>query len=261
MLLFAGPCAMLPDHDRMVKLAVELKAAGADIFRAATRKGGTFPPADPKVWGTVDAMELARIKEAAGMPVSNEIGSMPEFWNQFWCDYIWTPARKFQAYDFIRELASGIARGVKPEEAGPLELAHPPTGQGLMLKRGMGCTAREIFGMIEHVKSVGYDLRKLWIIERGIGALGTDDVSRWRPDLMIVPQIKEKYPEVKVCYDVTHSIGRWEYAMAMAKAGAAVGCDGLMLEVLDVPEDSPSDARETINLETFRLIAQAVKGK
>lgn len=259
MLIFAGPCAMLRDQDRMVNLAGKLKELGADVFRAATHKGGTFPPSDPKVWGVCDPLMLAAIKDIVNMPVCNEVGSMPQFWAQMWADYIWTPARGFQNYSYIRELARSIACGIKPEEAGPLELAHPPTKQGLMLKRGMGNTFRDICGIIEHVQSVGYPLKTLWIIERGIGALGTDSESRWRPDLMIVPQIKEAYPEVKVCFDVTHAIGKREYALSMAKAGAGAGCDGLMLEVLDVPEDSPSDARETINLDEFKRIAEAVK--
>ena len=259
MKIFAGPCAMLRDHGKMVQLAYDLKEAGADVFRAATHKGGTFPPAQPEVWGACDPMALARIKDTVGIAVCNEVGSMPQFWAQMWADYIWLPARKFQAYDFVREVAASISQGVSPETAGPLELAHPPTGQGLMLKRSMGATVREICGMIEHVKSVGYPTNLLWIIERGIGALGTDDVSRWRLDLMIVPQIKEKYPDVKVCVDVTHGVGRREYAYSMAKASVGAGADGLMLEVLDKPEESPSDARETIDLETFKQIMGAIK--
>ena len=260
MLLIAGPCALLPDKPRMVALAKALKEAGADVFRAATHKGGTFPPADPKVWGTGDYKVLAQIKDETGMAMSNEIATLPQMYAQWWCDYLWIRARSFQDYALVREAAKICAIGTPNWEAGPQTLGQPATGQTLMLKRGTGNTFREICGMIEHVGSVGYPLDKLWIIERGVGMLGTDDISRWRLDLTIVPQIKDKYPMVRVAVDSTHGVGRREWVEALSRASVAVGCDGLMLEVLDKPDESPSDAMETIDLETFKRIADYAKG-
>lgn len=258
--IIAGPCALLPDADRMIKLAKNLKEAGADVFRGATHKGGTFPPKDGKVWGTGDYKLLARIKDETGMEVSNEIATLPQMYAQWWAGYIWIRARSFQDYALVREVAKICAVGTPNWEAGPAVLGQPPTGQTLMLKRGPGATPRDCFGMIEHCASVGYPIDRLWIVERGVAALGTDDISRWRIDFTIIPQIKEKYPMVKVCVDVTHGCGRREWVEPLSKASISAGADGLMLEVLDVPDESPSDARETIDLETFKRIADYAKG-
>ena len=76
---------------------------------------------------------------------------------------------------------------------------------------------------------------------------------------MIIPQVKEKYPEVKVMYDATHSTGKREYVLPMCKAAKGAGADGLLVECLDVPDDSPSDARQTIDLPTMAKLMEAVK--
>ena len=135
---------------------------------------------------------------------------------------------------------------------------HPPTGQVLIFKRSTNATPRDIFGVIEHAKESGYR-GPLWICERGISAFGTDDISRWRLDLQIIPQIKETHPEVKVMVDLTHGVGRREWVLPMAKAAKGAGADGLLVECLDVPDDSPSDARQTIDLPTMAKIMEAVK--
>jgi 3-deoxy-D-arabino-heptulosonate 7-phosphate (DAHP) synthase len=246
MKIFAGPCALLNDAPRMVSLAMALKDAGADVFRAGVRKGGTFPPSlGSNTWGVgyeAGRDILTAVREV--MPVTTEVREVAHMETLKECmAYFWTPARQMQVYDTMRDMAKWCAdnRAI------------------LMVKRGPGNTMREVKGIIEHIKQVGYPLERLWIIERGIVGIGYTEETRWRPDLLLIPELKDARPEVRVCVDCSHSVGRREFVDEVAMGATAMGADGLMIEVMDNPEDSPSDARQTVDIEAFTKIVRGVK--
>jgi 3-deoxy-7-phosphoheptulonate synthase len=54
-------------------------------------------------------------------------------------------------------------------------------------------------------------------------------------------------------------VGRREFVDEVAMGATAMGADGLMIEVMDNPEDSPSDARQTVDIEAFTKIVRGVK--
>jgi len=256
MLIIAGPCALLPDKDRMTKLATDLKEAGADVFRAGVWKGGVFPPKDPKVWGpgAAGVAPLRATGFAAGLSVATEVRTpkhldelarMPGAASGGYAalGMVWTGARIMQAYDDVREIAAAAARMDIP----------------FAIKRHPGSTLRDLLGIIAHVIDSGYPEERLWVIERGTVSITYHDEVRWRPDPLAIAQVKETYPDVRVMGDASHSVGRREYVFRMAMAYVAAGADGLMIEVMDRPEDSPSDVRQCISVSEFAQIAHLAR--
>ena len=164
------------------------------------------------------------------------------------CGFVWTNARSMQNYELIRPLAS-IAQARR---------------QTLMIKRSPGSTIREVMGIIHHAFDAAYR-GQLWIIERGIVGIGYDDEIRWRPDILAIPQIKDECSnlalDVRVMLDASHSCGKREYVAAIAKAGLAAGADGIMVEVFDVPEESPSDSRQALSVAEFRKLMEDINGR
>ena len=68
-----------------------------------------------------------------------------------------------------------------------------------------------------------------------------------------------------VVVDPSHATGTWELVGSGAKAGVAAGCDGLIIEVHENPEEAFSDGQQSLIPEKFdalmndlRKIASAV---
>jgi len=72
-------------------------------------------------------------------------------------------------------------------------------------------------------------------------------------DLNSVAVIKENY-RLPVIVDPSHGTGRRELVEAMSLAAVAAGADGLIIESHVNPDNSVSDARQTINVENLKKI-------
>ncbi len=93
------------------------------------------------------------------------------------------------------------------------------------------------------------------LCERGIRTFET--ATRNTLDLSAVPVLK-KESHLPVIVDPSHACGISELVEPMAKAAAAVGADGLMIEVHDHPEKALSDGRQSIVPEAFDHLMQMV---
>ena len=242
-MIFAGPCSLPHDPKQAVALARACKDAGADVFRCKFLVGGSFPPpggrSDP-LWGPGEAAEEC-LREISGfMPAACELRapSLPLIAAWPFISYWWIPARQMQNYDFVREAAEACARH------------HDPIGGGgtptLIIKRAPYARLRDVEGIVRHVEDVGYPLDRLWVCERGIMTFdhgGEGPAPSWPVDLdaMFIPDFKAKFPQVKVMADVAHATGDRRRVLPAARIAAAAGADGLMLEVYDPPDASPTD--------------------
>jgi 3-deoxy-7-phosphoheptulonate synthase len=62
-----------------------------------------------------------------------------------------------------------------------------------------------------------------------------------------------------VVLDPSHGTGKWEYVMAVARAGVAAGADGLIIEVHPRPEEAWSDGAQSLKPERFAELVKQVR--
>ena len=134
------------------------------------------------------------------------------------------------------------------------------TKKPVLLKRGLSATVKDLLMSAEYILSKGNF--KVMLCERGIRTFET--ATRNTLDLNAIPVIK-KETHLPVLVDPSHGTGYRDFVAPMAMAGVAAGCDGLMVEVHQCPEEAKSDWEQSLLPEQFEemmrkalLVAQAV---
>lgn len=92
--------------------------------------------------------------------------------------------------------------------------------------------------------------------ERGIRTFET--YTRNTLDLSAVPVVK-RLTHLPVVVDPSHGTGKWRLVEPMAMAAAAVGCDGLMIEVHQNPSEALSDGPQSLTPENFARLVFKLK--
>ncbi|MDT3984736.1 bifunctional 3-deoxy-7-phosphoheptulonate synthase/chorismate mutase, partial [Staphylococcus ureilyticus] len=106
----------------------------------------------------------------------------------------------------------------------------------VLLKRGLAATIEEFIFAAEYIASQGNE--NIILCERGIRTY--EKATRNTLDISAVPILKQG-THLPVLVDVTHSTGRKDIMLPTAKAGLAVGADGIMAEVHPDPSVALSD--------------------
>ena len=155
-------------------------------------------------------------------------------------DVMQVGARNMQNYHLLRALGEGS----KP----------------VLLKRGMSATIEELLLSAEYIMSGGN--YNVMLCERGIRTF--DTYMRNTMDIAAIPVIKH-LSHLPVVADPSHGTGRRDKVPPMARAAAAAGADGLLIEVHQDPEHALSDGAQSMYPEHFaqlmdemRVIAPAV---
>ncbi len=86
------------------------------------------------------------------------------------------------------------------------------------------------------------------LCERGIRTFET--ATRNTCDIAAVPALNE-LTHLPVILDPSHATGRRSLVPALARAGVAIGADGLIVEVHPAPEKAVSDGAQSLNLESI----------
>jgi len=63
-----------------------------------------------------------------------------------------------------------------------------------------------------------------------------------------------------IIVDPSHAAGKWGLVAALAKAGVAAGCDGLIIEVHNHPEEAVSDGEQSLIPEKFSSLMNELRG-
>lgn len=132
-----------------------------------------------------------------------------------------------------------------------LLIAAAETGKVVNLKKGQFMSPESMQFAVQKVSEVGNN--KSWITERG-SMFGYQDLVI---DFRGIPTMKQYAP---VVLDVTHSLqqpnqssgvtgGRPALIESMAKAGVAIGVDGLFIETHFDPKNAKSDGANMLDLE------------
>ena len=94
------------------------------------------------------------------------------------------------------------------------------------------------------------------LCERGIRSF--DNSTRNVLDIQAIPYIK-KNTEYKIIVDPSHAAGNRYMIEPMSLASVVAGCDGLMIEVHDRPDESKCDKDQAIDIIALKNIIKKIK--
>jgi 3-deoxy-7-phosphoheptulonate synthase / chorismate mutase len=116
----------------------------------------------------------------------------------------------------------------------------------ILLKRGFMSTVQELILASEYILDGGND--QVIFCERGIRTF--ESQTRNTLDLSCVPLIKQAIG-APIIVDLSHSLGRTDIILPMAKAALASGSDGLMIEIHPNPSEARSDGKQSLSFVEF----------
>jgi 3-deoxy-7-phosphoheptulonate synthase len=237
--VMAGPCSV-ESYDKLLEVAKTVKRSGATFLR-----GGAFKPrTSPYSFQGLGEEGLKYLRQAAdetGLQVVTEVMDtrQVELVSQY-ADMLQIGARNMQNFDLLKECGM--------------------TKKPVLLKRGLSATVKDLLMSAEYLLSKGNF--KVILGERGIRTFETS--TRNTLDLNAIPVLK-KETHLPVLVDPSHGTGYRDYVAPMAMAGVAAGCDALMIEVHQNPEEAKSDGEQSVlpaqfdeMMKKVRLIAHAV---
>jgi 3-deoxy-7-phosphoheptulonate synthase len=203
-----------------------VKREGATILR-----GGAFKPrSSPYAFqglGIEGLKLLAEAREETGLPVVSEITDpalVPVF--DEYVDMLQIGARNMANFVLLK----AVGQSKKP----------------VLLKRGLSATIDELLMAAEYILSAGNP--NVILCERGIRTFET--ATRNTLDLSAVPVVQER-THLPILVDPSHGTGHRPLVRPMAVAGAAVGADGIIIEVHPDPPAARSDSEQSLSFPEF----------
>jgi 3-deoxy-7-phosphoheptulonate synthase len=124
----------------------------------------------------------------------------------------------------------------------------------VMLKRGLSSTIKEWLMSAEYL--VAHGNPNVILCERGIRTFET--ATRNTCDISAIPVLNE-LSHLPVVLDPSHATGKRSLVPALARAGVAIGADGLIVEVHPNPEKAVSDGAQSLTFEQFAGMMQELK--
>ncbi len=226
--VMAGPCSV-ESREQIIETAKIVKAEGAQILRGGAFKPRTSPYSFQGL-GEKGLKLMAEAREETGLKIVTELMDIEHI--DVVCKYtdiIQIGARNMQNYALLK----AIGKLDKP----------------VMLKRGMAATIKEWLLAAEYVMNEGN--HNVILCERGVRTFGEE--TRNTMDLSSIPLVQQ-LSHLPVIADPSHGTGRWELVIPVARAAAAVGADGIMVEVHPHPENALSDGPQSLKPDNFRLL-------
>src|SRR5260370_29509141 len=124
----------------------------------------------------------------------------------------------------------------------------------ILLKRGLSATLDEWLLAAEYVMSEGN--YQIALCERGIRTFAQH--TRNTLDLAAIPAVR-RLSHLPVLVDPSHGTGKNYMVTPLARAGVAVGADGLMVEVHDQPDHALSDGAQALTPEQYEQLVSEVR--
>jgi 3-deoxy-7-phosphoheptulonate synthase len=231
--IIAGPCA-IESRDQAFAVAKAVKQSGARFFRACVWKPRTSPYTfqglGEKAWEIITA-----IRKQFGLKVVTEaVDESHVDLIEKYGDVIQIGARNMQNFSLLKR-------------AGRSKLP-------VLLKRGMAATLEEWLLAAEYIMAEGN--YNVILCERGVRTFAQH--TRNTLDLASVPAIR-RISHLPVIVDPSHGTGSAYMVTPLARAGVAVGADGLMIEVHNQPELALSDSAQALTLAEYAQLIEEVR--
>ena len=231
--VIAGPCS-IESHDLFSETAQAVKNRGAVLLRGGVWKMRTSPQAFQglgasafdfikEVLQQTGLSFVAEITDPRQMELLEPIVSMYQ-----------VGSRNMHNYALLRELGQS---------------KHP-----VLLKRGFAAYVDEWIKAAEYVHVGGNP--NVILCERGIRTFET--ATRNTLDLNAVAYIKSR-TSFPVIVDPSHAVGVRDLVSPLALAAAAVGADGIIVEVHPRPAQALSDGPQALTFDDFQLLMQQLE--
>jgi 3-deoxy-7-phosphoheptulonate synthase len=230
--LIAGPCTV-ESREQTLAVAAAVREGGASMLRGGAFKPRTSPFAF-KGLGAKALEILVQAREATGLPIVTElldahhvdaVGAI--------ADVVQIGARNMQNYALL-------------EVAGRL-------GKPVLLKRGLSSSLDELLMAADYVLKEGTE--EVILCERGIRTFET--ATRFTLDLGAVPWLK-MHTHLPVVVDPSHAAGDRRLVQPMSRAAAAIGADGILVEVHQDPEHARCDGPQSLHASDFAAFSADV---
>jgi len=232
-IVMAGPCS-IESHDSILSLAKKMKAMGATVLRGGAFKPRTSPY-DFQGLGEEGLKYLQEAGQATGLATVTEVMD-PRHVDLVgkYADIFQIGARNMQNFSLLNEVGM--------------------TKKPVLLKRGLSATIKDLLMSAEYILSKGNF--NVMLCERGIRTFET--FTRNTLDINAVPVVKQ-LSHLPMVVDPSHATGKWGLVPAAAKAAVAAGCDGLMVEVHENPEEAFSDGPQSLIPDNFGAMMRDLK--
>jgi 3-deoxy-7-phosphoheptulonate synthase len=231
--IIAGPCA-IESRAQAFAVAEAVRRSGARFFRGGAYKPRTSPYAFQGL-GEEGLRILADVREAYGLKIVTEaLDEAGVDLVERYGDVIQIGARNMQNFSLLRR--AGKAR------------------IPVLLKRGLSATLDEWLLAAEYVMAEGN--YQIILCERGIRTFAQH--TRNTIDLAAIPAVR-RISHLPVIVDPSHGTGKNYMVTPLARAGVAVGADGLIIEVHDQPEHALSDGAQALTLDQYEELVSEVR--
>ncbi len=231
--MIAGPCAV-ETVEQVFTVAEAVAKSGAKFFRGGAFKPRTSPYAFQGK-GEDGLKILAEVRDQYGLNIVTE--AMDE-----------------RGVDLVEKYGDCIQIGARNMQNFSLLKYVGKTRKPVLLKRGMSATLDEFLLAAEYIMAEGnYDVI---LCERGIRTFDTH--ARNTMDVSIVPAVK-RISHLPIIIDPSHASGHNYMVNPLARAGVAVGADGLIIEVHPCPEEALCDGAQAQTLAQYEELYQQVK--
>jgi 3-deoxy-7-phosphoheptulonate synthase len=230
--LIAGPCTV-ESREQTLAVARAVAAAGAAILRGGAFKPRTSPFAF-KGLGVPGLEILSEARAETGLPVVTELLDT-------------------QHADVIHEHADVVQIGARNMQNYALLEVAGKLGKPVLLKRGLSSSLDELLQAADYILKEGNEA--VILCERGIRTFET--ATRFTLDLGAVPWLK-LHSHLPVIVDPSHAAGDRRLVEPLSRAAAAVGADGIIVEVAEDPEAALCDGPQALYASGFAGYAQDV---
>jgi 3-deoxy-7-phosphoheptulonate synthase len=231
--VIAGPCSV-ESSQQISSIASIVKQYGGKILRGGAFKPRTSPY-DFQGAGQQGLIDLRQAADENGLLCISEVMDTRDVdIVASHVDIVQVGARNMQNYSLLKELG---------------QINKP-----VLLKRGLSATYEEWLSAAEYILSYGNF--EVILCERGIRTF--ENYSRNTLDISAVP-ILQQLTHLPIVVDPSHAVGMREFVPSLAYSAMAAGAHGIMVEVHTNPEQSISDARQTIAPETFAEMMHKLK--
>ena len=230
--IIAGPCA-IESREQAFAVAEVVQRSGARFFRGGAVKPRTSPYSFQGL-GEEGWKIMAEVREKFGLKIVAE-------------------ALDEKAVDVVEQHADMIQIGARNMQNFSLLRRAGRSKLPVLLKRGMAAMLDEWLLAAEYIMAEGN--YQVVLCERGVRTFAQH--TRNTLDLAAVPAVR-RISHLPVIVDPSHGTGKSFMVTPLARAGVAVGADGLMIEVHDQPERALSDGAQALNLEQYEQLVREV---
>ncbi len=232
--ILAGPCSIESETELDI-IAKALSANGVKIFRGGAYKPRSSPY-DFQGLGFEGVKMMKEVCDRYSLCSVSEVMDVRDI--ELLMDYI----------DVFQIGSRNMSNTVLLKEMGKIK-------KPILLKRGFMATLEEFLMAAEYIVSNGNN--NIVLCERGIRTF--ESSTRNTLDISTVALIK-RISTLPVVVDLSHSLGRKDIILPIAKAIRELGADGIMLEVHNDPPKALSDSEQQLSIDEFQVFYDAFWG-